>query len=73
MFIGVGVSSHISCSVVSYLYVSFSGLIISVERASFSVIDYLKLCGLCSEGFPFPLGAWDRLHYFIVDLPGPSI
>ena len=24
-------------------------------------------------GFPLPLGAWDRLHYFIVSLPVPSI
>ena len=28
---------------------------------------------LCSEGFPLPLGAWDRLCYIIVALPGPSI
>ena len=42
MFIGVGVSCCISCSVVSYSYVSFSGLITSVgeERANFSVIVY---------------------------------
>ena len=43
MFIGVGVSCRISYSVVSYLDVSFSGLITSVgeERADFSAIVYL--------------------------------
>ena len=25
------------------------------------------------EGVPLPLGAWDRLRYFIVALPGSSI
>ena len=25
------------------------------------------------ERFPLPLGAWDRLRYFIVALPEPSI
>ena len=29
--------------------------------------------GFCSEGFPLPLGAWDRLCYFAVALPGSSI
>ena len=29
-----------------------------------------ELCGVCSEGFPVLLGAWDGLRYFI---PGPSI
>ena len=52
MLIGVGVSCCISYSIVSYLYVSFSGLITSVreERAIFSAIivvsvwrDYLFL------------------------------
>ena len=27
----------------------------------------------CLERFPFPLGAWDGLRYFIVALPEPSI
>ena len=27
----------------------------------------------CSEVFPLPLGAWDRLRCFIVTLPRPSI
>ena len=26
-----------------------------------------------SLGVPLPLGAWERPHYFIVALPGPSI
>ena len=75
LLIGVDVSCRISYSVVSYLYVSFSGLIIEVgeEKANFSAIIYLKSCSFCSEGFPLSLGAWDRLHYFIVALPGPSI
>ena len=33
----------------------------------------IKLCGLCMERFPLPLGAWDGLRYFIVALPEPSI
>ena len=55
--------------------ISFSGLITSVgeERADFSAIDYSLLRGLCTEGFPLPLCAWDRLRYFIVNLPWPSI
>ena len=42
VLIGVGVSCHISYSDVSYLYVSFSGLITSVgeERANCSAINY---------------------------------
>ena len=51
---------------VGYLYVSCSGSITSFgeERAYLSAI---------SELFPLPLGAWDRLRYFIVALPEPSI
>ena len=57
------------------MYVSCSGSITSVEeeRTNFSAVVYLLLCGFCSEGFHLPLGAWDRLCYFIVALPGPSI
>ena len=66
-----------SYSIVSYLYVSCSGSITSVaeerERANLSAIVYLLLCGLCLESFPFPLGAWSGLRYFIVALPGSSI
>ena len=59
--------------ILSYLFVSCSRSITSVgeERAHFSAIIYL-LCGFCYE-FPLPLGAWDRLHNFIVALPVPSI
>ena len=58
----------------SCLNVVFSGLITSVgeERADCSTIEYL-FCGICSEGFPFPLGALNRLCHLIVALPGPSI
>ena len=59
----------------SCLNVVFSGLITSVgeERGDCSAIEYLLFCGFCSEGFPLPLGAWDRLRHLIVALPGPSI
>ena len=36
-------------------------------------IVYPYLCGFCLERFPFPLGAWDGLRYFIVALSEPSI
>ena len=54
---------------------SGSGVRASVgeERANFSAIVYLQLCGFCSERFPFPLGVCDGLHYFIVALSEPSI
>ena len=39
------------------------------EIAFFSAVA----CGLCNEGFPVPLGAWDGLCYFIVTFPWPSI
>ena len=72
IFIGVRVSCRISSTVVSYLYIRFGELITSAwnERVYFSAIDYLYICGVCSEGTPFPLGALDRLHYFIVALSG---
>ena len=65
MLIVVGDLCRLLYSVVSYLYVSFSGLITSVgeERAYCSAIVY---------SFPHLLGAWDRRHYFIVKLPGLS-
>ena len=64
MFIGVGVSCLFSHSAVGNLYLTFSGLFTSVweERDNFPAIDYLELCGFCSEGFHLPLGAWDWLH-----------
>ena len=37
----------------------------------FSAINYLLLCCFCLEWSP--LGALDRLHYFIAVLPGPAI
>ena len=53
----------------------FSGFITPVgeKRVNFSAIVYWSLCGFCSEGVPLPLGAWDRLRYYIVALPGPFI
>ena len=38
-----------------------------------SAVVYLLLCGFCLERFPLPLGAWDRLRYFIVTLLELSI
>ena len=29
----------------------------------------LVICGFCSERFPLPLGALNRLHYFISKFP----
>ena len=74
-FFGVGVSCCNLYSLVVYLYVNGSGSITSVweERANLSAVVYLYLCGFCLERFPFPLGAWDGLRYFIVALPDPSI
>ena len=43
------------------------------EGANLSAVVYLLLRGFCLERFPFPLGAWDGLRYFIVALPAPSI
>ena len=62
-----------SYSIVSYLHVRYRGLITSVgeERANFSSIVYLQLCGFSSELFPLSLGTWDWLHYFILALPWP--
>ena len=71
MLFRVGVSCLITYSIVNYLYVSITS--VGKERANFSSIIYLYLCGFCSKGFPFPLGAWVGLCYFIVALPGPSI
>ena len=62
MLFGVGVSCRILSSIITYLYVSCSESITSVgkERANFSAIVYLKLCGFCSEKFPLPHGLRDR-------------
>ena len=43
------------------------------ERAGFSAIVYSYFCCVFSKEFPLPLDAWERLCYFIVALPGPSI
>ena len=68
-------SCRILYSLVVYLYVSRNGSITSAweERANFSAVVYLQLCGFCSERFPLPLGPWDGLRYFIVALPEPAI
>ena len=72
MLVGVqvGVSRHISYSVVSYLYVNVIELITSVgEGADF----FLLSITICLEAFPLLLGVYDRLRYLIVALPRPSI
>ena len=62
-------------SVVYYLNVSFSRLITTFreEKAVFFCNQLLVFLLFLLEGIPLPQGAWDRLHYFIVALPGPSI
>ena len=49
-----------------------SGPITSVgeERA---IIFSAFACGLCNEGFPVLIGAWDGLCYFILTYPWPSL
>ena len=51
----VGASCRISYSDISYLYVSFSGLI--EERVIFSANFCLYYVVAFRRGFPFPLGA----------------
>ena len=72
MFIGVGVLCRFSYSVVSRLYLSFSGFISSVgrrERELFFLISITCYYVVSVQRG----GAWDRLCYFIVTLPGPSV
>ena len=77
MLVGISVSCRISYSVVTYLYVSFSGVIIPVweERAIFLLPFTGNYVSFIWRGFLFLLvlriGCW--LHYFIVALIGPSI
>ena len=67
----------IASSVVCYLNtcISFSSLITSVGVKRELAFRYrlLALSLFLFEGVPLPLGAWERLCYFIVALPGPSI
>ena len=69
MIIGMGVSCRISYSSVSYLYVSCSGSISSVEEER----ELIFLLSFTCNYVGFSLGAWNRLRYFIMALPGPSI
>ena len=75
MLFRVGVSCRILYSIVSYLYASCSGLIISAgeERANLSAIIYLQLCGFCSERFTLPLWVlgmdWVILLWHSLGLP----
>ena len=53
--------------------VGFSGWLPRLgKRELFFAIDYSYFVVFVHEG-PLPLGAWLRLRYFIVVLPGPSI
>ena len=61
-------------TLVNYLNGSLSGLSTSAgeERTDFSAISYSWFCCFCSKEFPLPLGAMDRLCYFLwhsLDLP----
>ena len=42
------------------------------RESCLSVIVYSLVCCFCSKEFLLPLGAWERLRYIIVALPGPS-
>ena len=54
------------------LVCSGSITLVGEERANSSSIVNLFLCSFCLEGFPLPLGAWDRLP-ILLWLPVPSI
>ena len=56
-------SSSVIPVVYSYVY----------PRPDILAIVYSLFCDFCSEGFPFSLEAWDRLHYLIAVHPGHSI
>ena len=67
MLIGVGVLCHISYSIVSYLFVSCSGLVTSVreerERELFFLLSFTCMHVIfCYEVFLLSL-AWDMLRY----------
>ena len=66
MLIGVSASCRISYSIVRYLYVS-------IPRLGNRELIFLLSFTFSSEEFPLPFGTWDRLRYFIVALPEPSI
>ena len=55
---------------VSMMHCSGPNTSVGEERA---IIFSAFACGLCNEGFPLPLGAWDGLCYFIVTYPWPSL
>ena len=56
-------------------YFTFSRFITSVgiDRAVFPSIVFSYFLRFCSNEFPLPLGASEKLLYFIATLPGPSI
>ena len=71
-----GKSCFVTCSVVCCLNVNVSRLIASVREGGAvlcSAIVYSLFYCFCLKEFPLPLGAWERLCYFIVALSGPSI
>ena len=58
------------------MFISFFRLLLLVINM-WAVADRLPRLGNSAivyncVRFPLPLGAWDRLRYFIVALPGPS-
>ena len=58
---------------VCYLNVIFSRSITSIfEEREREIAGYSCFCISCSTEF-LTLGAWERLRYFIVTLPGPFI
>ena len=76
LLFGVGVSCRILYCLVSCLL--FKCLQALADKSpqwgeAVSAIDYSLYCCFCSNEFPLPLGAWERLCYFIMALSGPSI
>ena len=74
MLIGVGVSYRILLLVICMYMQALADGLPRLGRGELIFFCYrLLVYGFCSEELPLVLGAWDRLYYFIVALPGPSI
>ena len=73
VLIGVGVSCRISCSVFSYLYIDYLGWGREREREREKERAIFLLSSTCNYVVSVPLGASDKLRFFIMALSGPSI
>ena len=65
----------VSCFVLpGLLVVNFSRFITSVwEGRELDILLWFARDFVASKDFPLPLGAWERLHYFIGAYPRPSV